>query len=355
MMLLYKNRRFSHLIVSLLGLVTVALLQGCWFDDNGSSPPTYSIGGTVSGLTGTLVLQNNGGGDKTITENGAFSFGNGFSDKTSYAITISTQPSGQACNVTNSSGSVAGADISNITVSCVSDQDASGIYTGTAELNTTPTKAMPTDLKGMIYNNHFYIFSVSQHVLYDGTITSTSGNDITGTVDVYVNGALQYNDAAMTGFVTSEDQVTLTINGAEKGNGVLTLTYSDIYKRGATLLRIEAPLANLWGGLIYAVTDSSVSFRFEEGSLAAGFTPKNATGCAIDPYDAYSISFVIPSDLVNLYELKNYEITDNDGCSYKGQNFYGYATVVDTGAGTDKELWFVLTNGMYSLFSITTH
>ena len=36
--------------------------------------PTYSVGGTLSGLSGTVVLQDNGGDNLTLTANGSFTF-----------------------------------------------------------------------------------------------------------------------------------------------------------------------------------------------------------------------------------------------------------------------------------------
>ena len=47
----------------------------------GSPPPPpsrYSVGGTVSGLSGTVVLQDNGGDDLSVGSNGAFSFATRF-------------------------------------------------------------------------------------------------------------------------------------------------------------------------------------------------------------------------------------------------------------------------------------
>ena len=41
---------------------------------NRHSPATYSIGGTVSGLSGTVVLQDNGGDDLSVSGNGPFTF-----------------------------------------------------------------------------------------------------------------------------------------------------------------------------------------------------------------------------------------------------------------------------------------
>ena len=87
---------------------------------------TYSVGGNVSGLDGTLVLQNNGGGDLVVGADGPFVFGSELSDGAPYSVTVLTEPVGQDCAVLNGSGVIAGADISNVTVNC---NDASGVTT----------------------------------------------------------------------------------------------------------------------------------------------------------------------------------------------------------------------------------
>jgi hypothetical protein len=88
----------------------------------GSGPVTamYTIGGTVSGLAGggTLSLQNDGGNTLTVSANGIFTFAAGSATGAAYAVTISAQPSGQACTVSGGSGTVGTADIGNIAVSC---------------------------------------------------------------------------------------------------------------------------------------------------------------------------------------------------------------------------------------------
>src|SRR6266850_1131045 len=96
-------------------LAIALLLASC------SRNPTYTVGGTVSGLTGPgLVLQNNGGNDLAVSANGAFTFLTALKKGQSYSVTVRTQPSGQSCTVANGTGSVS-ANVTNVAVTCVTD------------------------------------------------------------------------------------------------------------------------------------------------------------------------------------------------------------------------------------------
>lgn len=89
----------------------------------------FSIGGVVSGLVGSgLVLQNNGGGNLSVAADGAFTFATLQATGSSYNVTVSSQPTGpaQTCTVANGSGSVASANVTNITVNCVTGQFSVG-------------------------------------------------------------------------------------------------------------------------------------------------------------------------------------------------------------------------------------
>ncbi len=82
---------------------------------------TYSVGGTVSGLAGSgLVLQNNLGDNLSVAADGSFTFAAKVADGAAYSVTVSTQPSSptQTCTVTNGSGTIAGAGVSNVAVQC---------------------------------------------------------------------------------------------------------------------------------------------------------------------------------------------------------------------------------------------
>jgi hypothetical protein len=79
----------------------------------------YTVGGTINGLAGTVVLRNNGGNDLTRTANGAFTFTTTVASGQPYAVTVFTQPSGQTCSVSAGSGTVTNAAITNVVVTCV--------------------------------------------------------------------------------------------------------------------------------------------------------------------------------------------------------------------------------------------
>ncbi len=81
--------------------------------------PIYTIGGSVVGLVGTLVLQNNGGDDLTVSTNDSFTFADGLPDDSDYDATVRSAPSGQACTITNGYGTLSGGDVLDIAVSCV--------------------------------------------------------------------------------------------------------------------------------------------------------------------------------------------------------------------------------------------
>ena len=83
-----------------------------------SLPSSYSIGGTVSGLSGTVVLRDNGGDDLSVSSNGAFTFAGQLGDGSAYKVTVASNPSGQDCSVSGGTGTVASADVSSVAVTC---------------------------------------------------------------------------------------------------------------------------------------------------------------------------------------------------------------------------------------------
>jgi len=82
---------------------------------------SYKVGGTISGLSGTVVLQDSGKDNLSRSINGSFTFATALPNGSTYGVTVLTQPSGQTCTVANGSGTIAGADVTNVAVSCTTN------------------------------------------------------------------------------------------------------------------------------------------------------------------------------------------------------------------------------------------
>lgn len=89
--------------------------------------PCCTLGGEISGLAGSgLVLHLASGAiseEKTIIDDGGgvmlYTFTNTALPSAAYAVTITTQPSGQTCTLSNAIGTMASIPIDNINVTCV--------------------------------------------------------------------------------------------------------------------------------------------------------------------------------------------------------------------------------------------
>lgn len=109
-----------------------------------------TVGGSLSGLSGTLVIQNNGGDNLTLSTNGTFIFPTALGSGSSYSVSILNQPIGQFCSVTNGSGSITSSSISSVSISCVIPTWASTIQNG-ASGGVTIGKSVAVDSSGNTY------------------------------------------------------------------------------------------------------------------------------------------------------------------------------------------------------------
>jgi hypothetical protein len=84
---------------------------------------TYPVGGTVTGLAGTVVLDDNMGDPIVLSSAGPFTFPTAVASGMTYAVAITTQPSSpaQTCTVGNGSGTVTAAAIGSVIVTCVTN------------------------------------------------------------------------------------------------------------------------------------------------------------------------------------------------------------------------------------------
>jgi uncharacterized delta-60 repeat protein len=130
-------------------------------DDDRPSPvaPIFKLSGTVTGLTGSgLLLRTDHFDQVQVAANGAFSFPALLADGATYTVTVATQPNNpaQICTVTNGSGAIKGADVTNIAVACVTPQangqlDATFGSQGKVFVNTlVPATALASQADGKL-------------------------------------------------------------------------------------------------------------------------------------------------------------------------------------------------------------
>jgi hypothetical protein len=136
------NRSGSPIVFVTLASITLGLLSAC----HGRPPPptTYSLGVAVTGLTGSLVLRDNIGDNPTLSysvsnpippnsppgpnqdlavaTDGSYSFPQRLVGGTRYRVSVVSHPANQACTVVNGAGAVGSADVTGISVNCVTTE-----------------------------------------------------------------------------------------------------------------------------------------------------------------------------------------------------------------------------------------
>ncbi len=82
---------------------------------------SFTVGGTVTGFVGTMVIRN---GSHQVVVNAtdgsaaAFAFSNTYGNGTNYSIQVFEYDHLRTCSISNGSGTVSGANITNITITC---------------------------------------------------------------------------------------------------------------------------------------------------------------------------------------------------------------------------------------------
>lgn len=87
----------------------------------------YSIGGTISGLVGSVVIANNSETLK-LTGDGQFSFKTMVASGDAYSVSVVTQPASptQVCTITNGNGTVGSQNVSDVSIACVTSKFSIG-------------------------------------------------------------------------------------------------------------------------------------------------------------------------------------------------------------------------------------
>jgi 6-phosphogluconolactonase (cycloisomerase 2 family) len=207
---------------------------------------SYTLGGSITGLTGSgfLIQETIGGQTLNITANGSFAFNTIYSLGANYNIIIQTQPSGNSCTITSNSG-VISATVTNITITC---NTINTLYT--LNIQTQQIQAFTANADGTLTFLNSYATGISagiflwngKHIIIgggtalksflrnpDGSLTFansfTSASSVSGTYwgtpYVHPNGGAFYVKSG-----SSDDIAKFQIdtNGAFSGEQAVTLS-----------------------------------------------------------------------------------------------------------------------------------
>lgn len=109
--------KLRKILIGLTTLLATLGLISCGGGGGSSSvlPATYTVGGTLTGSVGNVVLKINGAGDISLATPGAFTFTDPLAVGAAYAVSASGT---QNCNVVNGTGTVGGSNIINVAITC---------------------------------------------------------------------------------------------------------------------------------------------------------------------------------------------------------------------------------------------
>lgn len=162
-----------------------------------NSAGAYTVGGSVSGLTSTIVLRLNAT-TFHIWPSGStsFAFNTQLNTGDAYSVVVGIQPVGQSCKVTNGLGVIGTSNITNIAVACVG--------TGSATLSwSKPTQNTDgsnlTDLAGYMiyYGTNPASLTATRIVAGANTLSTTISGLTTGST--YYFGVASRNTAGQVG------------------------------------------------------------------------------------------------------------------------------------------------------------
>ncbi|GAA4339841.1 hypothetical protein GCM10023144_38550 [Pigmentiphaga soli] len=234
------------------------------------SANVHALRGTVSGLAGQLVLQNNGVDDLSVAADGPFTFAAPVAEGGPYNVTVRTQPATQTCTVSNGSGTMGGADVQNVAVTCSTNAHTVG-GTVSGLVGQVALQNNGRDNLGVGANGPFtFATPVAQGGTYNVTVltqpatqtcTVTNGSGIMGGANV-TNVDVNCSNNSTTLSVSATG--TIPVNG---GTGTITVTNT-----GTTYTAYNVA-ASLPSGWTAATQDTSNCIAIPpNGSCTLSFT-----------------------------------------------------------------------------------
>jgi hypothetical protein len=313
-----------------------------------NTPTANSVGGTVTGLTGTVTLLNNGVNSSPISTDGLFTFSTPVAEGSTYSVTVGTQPTNQTCTVANGSGTMGAANVTNVTVTCANNTySVGGNVTGiTGPLELQNNSGNPTTVSA----NGPFTFStlLTQGSPYNVTVSVPP----TGQICTVTNGSGTIGSSNVTNVgvnCTTPQPTTLSVTA----NGIIPYTGSTLSQNltvtntGAnTAYNVKAVLPVAWTGVtqnfsncatIAAGGTCTLSFTSTTPYIAQGSIPitgdnistplpTTALAFSVGGYLVWSVDPAAPASPTSV------QVIDTADLSSSPEPWGGYGTAVGSSA-----------------------
>ncbi|MEO8526591.1 MAG: hypothetical protein ABI460_17830, partial [Caldimonas sp.] len=214
-------------------LALLVLVSACGGGGTTPDTATHTVSVTVTGLRTSYngaTLRNNGGDDLRVFGDGAFAFKTALAAGAAYAVTVSSQPTApdQTCTVTNGSGTIAGADVTNVAIDCpyAAAYAVGGTVTGltgtglTLQYNADNVSLPSIDT---VNANGAFVFGANRTSAITGTVYAVSivsqpTNPAQTCVVVNGSGTIAAADVNGVNVACGTHTVSVTINGLRRNS-----------------------------------------------------------------------------------------------------------------------------------------
>jgi hypothetical protein len=220
---------------------------------------TFTIGGTVTGLLGSgLVLQDNGGGDLSISGNGSFTFAAPIASGATFEVTVLSQPSlpTQTCTVSGGTGTVGSGNVTSVAINCATNRYMIGGTIRGLSGKVTLQNNGGDDLDVTSNGTFAFATSVPSGATYSVAVNVQPASPISQTCAV-ANGSGVVGGADVTSVVVTCTTNSFTIGGTVSGLAAgdsITLRDNggdDLVRSADGSFAFTTPVAS---GATYAVT-----------------------------------------------------------------------------------------------------
>lgn len=246
-----------------------------------SSSTTFSIGGTVSGLKGSLTLRNDGADDLVIGADGTFKFATRLASGANYDVQLASEPANQICGIANGVGTLTNVNVTNVAVTCMTlaaDPVVSGIAPSHGPYDTLVTitgsgfSTTLTDNIVTLNNRQVEVRSATTTELQVLVPAHAGSGNFQVTEYYHTAQSSKYSTTASSSLFTYDlTSVSVTTIAGNKGYG-----YQDGPTADAKFRSITGLALNGNGGALFVADGGSHAIRtfnyVAVGTLAGGVT-----------------------------------------------------------------------------------